>query len=253
MSNLRIIFVAVIAGFVLGVGNAAEAANFNALTAGASYAVGEEFMDGGLQFEVVMGPYSTSAANATVGTVGTFIANPSFAGNFLNFPFNVGVAVDLPIGATEIGFDFYHGHPNGQLLINGSPLAFTSIPATVNGVIVTHILGAQPPANRWGSIRAVGNIESFAVMGVELWIDNFAVHVPGDHNLDQVVDAADYVLWRKHDNTSSGYNAWRGNFGRSPVVGSALFNSDRPVPEPSLAAIVVGTAILAAQRRKRIA
>lgn len=56
-----------------------------------------------------------------------------------------------------------------------------------------------------------------------------------DFNQDGVVDAADYVVWRKTDGSTAGYNLWRSNFGnvRGTVAsgsGSLLASS---VPEPS--------------------
>lgn len=67
----------------------------------------------------------------------------------------------------------------------------------------------------------------------------------GDFNGDHVVDAADYVVWRKaspsatlpNDDTpgvvdASDYADWRANFGKSvPASGAAL--GSNPVPEPS--------------------
>jgi hypothetical protein len=35
----------------------------------------------------------------------------------------------------------------------------------------------------------------------------------GDYNGDSVVDAADYVMWRKVDGTQGGYDLWKENFG----------------------------------------
>ncbi len=47
-------------------------------------------------------------------------------------------------------------------------------------------------------------------------------HLPGDYNLDNVVDASDYVIWKKHSSidgnggaNGTGYTDWRGNFGAS--------------------------------------
>jgi hypothetical protein len=63
---------------------------------------------------------------------------------------------------------------------------------------------------------------------------------PGDFNRDGTVDAADYVVWRKTDNTQAGYNLWRANFGQPPGGGSSsalhLPTSpfDTAVPEPAL-------------------
>jgi hypothetical protein len=53
----------------------------------------------------------------------------------------------------------------------------------------------------------------------------------GDHNGDGVVDAADYVTWRKNPaafgGDPGGYNAWRTNFGDSSSGGGT------GVPEPA--------------------
>ncbi len=57
----------------------------------------------------------------------------------------------------------------------------------------------------------------------------------GDYNNDGVVDAADYVVWRKNDTGGqSGYDDWRTNFGSSAA---GLGSSATAVPEP--AAIVL--------------
>jgi CRP-like cAMP-binding protein len=53
--------------------------------------------------------------------------------------------------------------------------------------------------------------------------------LPGDHNGDGAVNAADYVFWRKNDGTQEGYNAWRANFGAQ--LGSDA--ATETVPEPT--------------------
>jgi hypothetical protein len=68
------------------------------------------------------------------------------------------------------------------------------------------------------------------------------VGIPGDFNSDGKVDAADYVVWRKSDNSPSGYNTWRTNFGRTSGSGAAL-GASAAVPEPSSA--ILGALALA--------
>jgi hypothetical protein len=55
--------------------------------------------------------------------------------------------------------------------------------------------------------------------------------LPGDFNNDFNVDAADYVVWRKSNGTSSDYNLWRANFGRTAISASASI-AGTTVPEP---------------------
>ena len=61
--------------------------------------------------------------------------------------------------------------------------------------------------------------------------------IPGDFNNNGVVDAADYIAWRKTDGTLAGYNAWRTHFGQSAANGSAAPGSaggfSAAVPEPA--------------------
>jgi hypothetical protein len=55
----------------------------------------------------------------------------------------------------------------------------------------------------------------------------------GDYNDDGVVDAADFVVWRKASPTvPSDYDDWQANFGESEPAGSGGF-SVGSVPEPT--------------------
>lgn len=57
--------------------------------------------------------------------------------------------------------------------------------------------------------------------------------VPGDHNSDGHVNAADYVAWRKNPGgfAANAYDIWRQHFGNPPGSGSALGGANN-VPEP---------------------
>ncbi|HEX2475338.1 MAG TPA: PEP-CTERM sorting domain-containing protein [Lacipirellulaceae bacterium] len=71
----------------------------------------------------------------------------------------------------------------------------------------------------------------------------------GDYNNNGVVDAADYVVWRKNDiNGQQGYDDWRANFGRTATPGgaSALWDA---IPEPATVVLLVVAALFV--RRKR--
>jgi hypothetical protein len=79
--------------------------------------------------------------------------------------------------------------------------------------------------------------------------------LPGDHNGDGVVDAADYVAWRKDPGSfggdPDGYNAWKQNFGSSSA-GSGGGSHGSAVPEPAgvLLAFVAMVGGAAASRRR---
>jgi hypothetical protein len=71
----------------------------------------------------------------------------------------------------------------------------------------------------------------------------------GDFNGDGKVDAADYVVWRKTDNSQPGYDEWRMNFGRTS--GAAAGQVAGAVPEPaSLALTAVGLLAAICFRRR---
>jgi len=79
--------------------------------------------------------------------------------------------------------------------------------------------------------------------------------LPGDFNGDNVVDAGDYVVWRKGLGTTytqAAFNVWRGNFGAILGGGSTLSPT---VPEPCsfmLATVgALGLATSIGRRRRR--
>ena len=96
-----------------------------------------------------------------------------------------------------------------------------------------------------------------------------AVLPPGDYNNNGIVDAADYVLWRKNVGTTTAlpndliggtigtaqYNQWRTNFGQTaPGAGSssgAIANAT--VPEPATCVLLVIAAAGLCPRRRRSA
>jgi hypothetical protein len=71
----------------------------------------------------------------------------------------------------------------------------------------------------------------------------------GDFNTDGVVDAADYVVWRKTDGSNpAGYNTWRTNFGRTAGSGAALAGA-ASVPEPASMVLILGAVLAGLPRR----
>jgi hypothetical protein len=72
-----------------------------------------------------------------------------------------------------------------------------------------------------------------------IFVSNKVAHaLPGDFNADLIVDAADYVLWRKTGGTPAQYNLWRTNFGAR--AGSNFTSAmSTPAPEPSALSIAL--------------
>jgi hypothetical protein len=67
------------------------------------------------------------------------------------------------------------------------------------------------------------------------------VGLPGDYNADGMVDAADYVVWRKDPaafgGDPAGFNTWQTNFGRTSGAGSEIAVR-AAVPEPTSVLLV---------------
>jgi T5SS/PEP-CTERM-associated repeat protein len=86
------------------------------------------------------------------------------------------------------------------------------------------------------------------------WLVNYGpnavsltVMLPGDFNGDFVVDAADYVAWRKAGGLQDGYDAWRTNFGRTAADGgsAASVAARSAVPEPSTIILIMASCLAA--------
>jgi hypothetical protein len=63
----------------------------------------------------------------------------------------------------------------------------------------------------------------------------------GDYNDDGVVDAADYVVWRKELGTTytqTDYDLWRANFGQTPGSGAGV-SANATVPEPATSVLMI--------------
>jgi hypothetical protein len=72
--------------------------------------------------------------------------------------------------------------------------------------------------------------------------------LPGDFNEDGAVDAADYVVWRKHDASPSGYEKWRAHFGTTVPASPS---SSAAVPEPACVSLLTLVAASGTWRRRR--
>ena len=67
------------------------------------------------------------------------------------------------------------------------------------------------------------------------------VGIPGDFDNNGVVNAGDYVIWRKGLGTTftpADYDVWRSHFGQPPGSGAA-FGASTAVPEPATAVLLL--------------
>jgi autotransporter-associated beta strand protein len=141
-----------------------------------------------------------------------------------------------------------------MLSLGGASRGIADLGAGINEMVGSLVLGGvtQTQAGTYGSTASSAvfqNDQFFAGTGV------ITIAAPpgqdGDYNEDGVVDAADYVAWRKSPGDfggdPAGYNTWVANFGE----GGAGSGGAGGVPEPSTLVIVGLTALLALAGARR--
>lgn len=105
---------------------------------------------------------------------------------------------------------------------------------------------------------------AFGGVAPTLAVDVTVRELPGDYNLDAVVDGADYSVWRDHlgsatslpnDDTpgvgEDDYGRWKSRFGSSLAGGGSTSPLAAPEPASGWTAIVIGVCLGANRRRKR--
>jgi hypothetical protein len=126
----------------------------------------------------------------------------------------------------------------------------------------------------WGALSGTFNALQLPTLGSGLaWntsqlystgvLSVSAAGIPGDYNNNGTVDAGDYVLWRKHNNTSttlpndstpgtdpSDFNVWRAHFSQTAGGGAGAAGS-AAVPEPGTFVLLL-TAACWCSRRSRL-
>jgi hypothetical protein len=144
--------------------------------------------------------------------------------------------------------------------LNG--LAFAGLDASNNPIIYATTAASAAVGNALVKLVDAGPSSAFSLVATApvttvfrgVALAPLSAGVPGDYNANGIVDAADYVLWRKdpsaHGGDPAGYNAWRAHFGNTS--GSGLGTA--AVPEPAAFALCVAAlAISSTALRRRFA
>jgi hypothetical protein len=129
-------------------------------------------------------------------------------------------------GAAQLGGTLGVSLLNGFMPQAGDMFDILTAAGGVSGTFATTILPALAGDLFW-------NI-NYGPNSVELTVA--APILAGDFNGDGVVDAADYVVWRKSDGTQADYDAWRTNYGAPAGAGIGATEtsaSEVAIPEPS--------------------
>ena len=198
---------------------------------------------------------TTSVGTLTIHGALTFDAMSSLNVDMTSDTAYDKVIVDGAISLADAGLNFSLGSfsPSGNgnitLIDNLGAGAISGIFGALNGTPGALIEGAPVALG-----SATYHITYQGGTGNDVVLVCAALGVPGDFNSDGKVDAGDYVIWRKADNTNnalpndnglgvpigaSHYALWRANFGNPPGSGSGLGVAE--VPEPATIVMVALT------------
>jgi formylglycine-generating enzyme len=191
-------------------------------------------------------------------------------GNSANFLDAATTTGDLDYVMTSVGAYTQSDSPYGTLDQGGGVAEWNEVPATAGNRIRR--------GGAWSTTAAALSSSTRQTMSAGLENDSTGFRlatsilvtaaVPGDYNNNGVVDAADYVVWRKHLNesfqlqnevasttpgtvTQDDYNAWRARFGNTSGSGSGSNLGAASVPEPTTCVLVVFAAMIAVGARRR--
>jgi hypothetical protein len=117
-----------------------------------------------------------------------------------------------------------------------------------HGVLLKMSNDTVAPANTTGQ-----NFVSSENTTLPLFHPYFEVIAYGDFDSNHIVDAADYVLWRKNNGSATDYNIWRAHFGETIPGGGMSIQGATAVPEPCFPTLLFGAAftLCAAMARER--
>jgi T5SS/PEP-CTERM-associated repeat protein len=215
------------------------------------------FPNGGGQFEWTSGTLHVGTFNGNLVNQGGTLAPGHSAGTTTiagSYAQQSGGKLEIQIGFTPgaIGYDRVIvsslADLNGELqlalldgFVPGASSTFTIL-TTASGIV-----GAFSNIANGARLDTIDDLGSFQVnYGAGsafnpnmVVLSNFIPNaLPGDFNDDGVVDAADFVMWRKLNLGSAAYNTWHQNYGES--LGGSISNS---IPEPVTTRFLLFTAI----------
>jgi autotransporter-associated beta strand protein len=188
--------------------------------------------------DIIQGTFRLSGASATAGTGNVFVDGVSDRGNGI-----------LASGKLDIQSDVLNGIADSAIvtLTGGTFGGQAILGAGVNELIGGLVLGGvtQTVAGTYGSTASGAMFQDdLFFQGTGVFTIPAAPGQDGDHNEDGIVDAADYVAWRKtpgdFGGDPGGYNTWVANFGEG---GPGSGGGSGAVPEPSTV-VLIGFTIL---------
>lgn len=149
-----------------------------------------------------------------------------------------------------------HANKNISFELNGLPIGLQFTPVRTSALENWAALSPIPTTGSNITTNLLAN-------SITTFVAGLSSGLPGDYNLNGVVDAADYVVWRKNAGSlnvlpndsiggmigSAQYDTWRTYFGITN--GGATFTEDvTAVPEPTAWPFAIAAVIVAMSRRR---
>jgi hypothetical protein len=189
------------------------------------------------------------------------------------------MAIIDSLQAESISNIFVRQGQNGPILIDLLPQLqlqhlgpHGSLLTIEDAIMPPHVVQAISAGDAYVSIMFPNSVHpDGAITG----LISVGADVPGDYNNDGLVDAADYVVWRKNDGailqlpnevagvtpghvTQEDYDAWRARYGNTAghptlLTGNATtLDTHATIPEPTTAVLLLaGTCAMSSLRRRR--
>jgi hypothetical protein len=200
---------------------------------------------------------------------------PGFSPATVEFGGNVAMGstanLKMELGGTVPGSQYDQVHVTGALSLGG--ILKVDLIDLGAGLFAPHS-GDSFDILDWGSVSGIFSAIQLPTLGGGLaWNTSqlyttgvLSVASPGllgDYNNNGVVDGADYVAWRKNDNTAftlpndsttgtdqTDYAVWRAHFGQTAGSGASA-NVNATVPEPSALLLTVFVFVVASNQCRR--
>lgn len=190
----------------------------------------------------------------------------SYSSNLVFADFdNPNAAADSSWGSsTPLAYEFLStlGDSGGGLFINVNGIDYLA------GIDSVGISVDGNTNNDYGDMSGYTRVSQFIswIQGITgLSLTQASPNLPGDYNSDELVDGADYVIWRRslgqvgigleadgnHDNviTDEDYDIWRSYYGGTSAGSGALASHAIPEPAGAVAFLTAATAFLFVARK----
>lgn len=223
---------------------------------------------GGGQFEWTSGTLHVGTFNGGLVNPAGVLAPGSSAGSTTilgAYSQGADAALEIEVGGTTPGTTYDTVSVSGLALLGGELQLLMLNGFQPSGANTFSVLSAAgglfgnfSNASSGQHLATIDDLGSFQVHygagspfnPTQVVLSNFIPNaLPADFNDDGVVNAADYVVWRKFDLGQAAYDTWHAYFGQTAGSGSGA-TANATIPEPPTMVMLIVTAASMSTRRR---